>query len=118
MDDPQIVLYIAADSPQNDVQYGGTVVAPVVRACYEDILPYLNVKKAEEQIPKKTTWLDPKTVRVNDFVGLSMEEVKQEGLTFEFIGEGDQVVDQMPEANTVLNEGGKVWIYLGKDEFE
>ncbi|MDE6195499.1 MAG: PASTA domain-containing protein, partial [Erysipelotrichaceae bacterium] len=118
MDDPQIVLYIAADSPQNDVQYGGTVIAPVVKACYEDILPYLNVKKVEEQIPKKTTWLDPKTIQVNNFIGLTVDEVKQEGLIFEFIGEGDQVVDQMPEANTVLNEGGKVWIYLGKDEFE
>ena len=39
----------------------------------------------------------------------------QEGLLFEFIGEGDVIIDQLPQAGAVLDEGGKVWITLGKD---
>lgn len=113
MDDPQIVIYVAADSPQNDVQYGGTVVAPVVRKCYEDILPYLNVEKVDEQIPKKTTWLDPIEIIVPDLIGKNKNECKMEGLTFEFVNEGEIVIDQLPKAGEVLLEGGKVMITLG-----
>lgn len=113
MDDPQIVIYVAVDSPQNDVQYGGTVVAPVVRKCYEDILPYLKVEKVEEQIPKKTTWLDPVEIIVPDFIGKSRSECHKEGLTIEFKTTGETVIDQLPKAGTVLNEGGKVLITLG-----
>lgn len=117
MDDPEIVLYVAADSPQNDVQYGGTVIAPVVKACYEDILPYLGVKKVDEQIPKKTTWLDPIQITLDNYIGAKASDVSKEGLVFETIGEGDTVIDQLPSAGAVLNEGGRVWLYLGSDEF-
>lgn len=117
MDDPEIVLYIAADSPQNDVLYGGTVIAPVAKTCYEDILPYLNVKKAEQQIPKKLIWPETENIKVNDFVGKKRKDIKQEGVNFTFIGEGDTVLEQMPAPGTVFSvEGGEVWIYLGDDK--
>lgn len=112
MDHPEIVLYVAADSPQNDVQYGGTVVAPIVRKCYEDILPYLNVKPVDTQIPKKTTWLDPVMIKVPDFSGKKIEECKMEGIVFEFVNEGSVVIDQQPKAGTIIQEGGKVLIIL------
>ena len=112
MDDPQIVLYVAIDSPKNVVQYGGTVAAPVVKAMYEDILPYLNIKQSETQIPKKTTWLDPKMIEINDFIGKTREEVIQKNIQFEFIGEGNTVVDQYPKANTKIEENSKVVIVL------
>lgn len=113
INDPQIVIYVAADSPQNDVQYGGTVVAPVVRKCYEDILPYLNVEKVEEQIPKKKTWLDPIDVIVPNFIGKSKSECKMEGITFEFVNEGEIVIDQLPKPGSVFQNQGKVMITLG-----
>ncbi len=113
MDDPQIVIYVAVDSPQNDVQYGGTVVAPVVRKCYEDILPYLGVEKVDEQLPKKTTWLDPIEITVPNLIGKQKSECVMEGLTIEFVNEGDVVIDQLPKAGEVLSEGGKVLITLG-----
>lgn len=115
MEDPQIVLYIAADAPQNDILYGGTVVGPVIKNCLADILPYLEVKKTEDQLPKKYVWGDVNRITVEDFVGKSKKEVTQEGLVFEFSGEGDSVIDQLPAAGTVLDEGGKVWITLGND---
>ena len=118
MDDPEIVLYIAADAPQNDVLYGGTVIGPIIKNCYADILPYLEVKKVKEQLPKKKVWGDAMEFVVEDYVGKNKKEAVMEGLSFEFIGEGDVVIDQLPEAGTTLQEGGKVWIYLGKDEVE
>lgn len=118
IDDPEIVIYVAVDAPQNDVQYGGTVVAPIVKAMYEDILPYLNVKKTDNQLPKKLVWPETEAVIVEDFVGRKRKDVKQEGVNFEFIGEGETVIDQLPEAGITLSEEGKVWIYLGEDTFE
>ena len=113
INDPQIVIYVAADSPQNDVQYGGTVVAPVVRKCYEDILPYLNVAKIEEQIPKKKMWLDPVDIVVPNFIGKTKKECKMEGITFEFVNEGEVVIDQLPKAGAIFENEGKVLITLG-----
>lgn len=117
IDDPQIILYIAADSPQNDVLYGGTVIAPVAKACYEDILPYLGVKKAEKQIPKKLIWPETENIKLHDFVGKKRKDVVQDGVNFTFIGEGDTVMEQMPDAGTTFTtEGGEAWIYLGDDK--
>lgn len=116
MEDPQIVLYIAADAPQNDILYGGTVIGPVIKNCLTDILPYLEVEKTQEQLPKKYVWGDTNRITVNDFIGKAKKAVVQEGLQFEFSGEGDTVIDQLPEAGTVLDEGGKVWITLGNDD--
>lgn len=112
MDDPKIVIYVAADSPQNDIQYGGTVVAPVVKAMYEDILPYMNVEKVENQIPKKTTWLDPVMIKVDSFIGLKKEECKQQYVQFEFVGDGSVVIDQYPKKDTMIEENGKVVLVL------
>nr|WP_274718597.1 penicillin-binding transpeptidase domain-containing protein [Amedibacillus hominis] len=118
IDNPKIVLYIAADSPKNDVLYGGTVIAPIAKACYEDILPYLGVKKTKDQIPKKLIWPETENIKVQDFVGKKKKDVTQEGVTFTFIGEGDTVMEQMPEAGTTLGEQGEVWIYLGNDKIK
>lgn len=108
INDPKIVLYVAIDSPKNDIQYGGTVVAPTVKNMYEDILPYLNVEKVETQIPKKTTWLDPIIIKVDNFIGKTIEECKQEKIQFEIIGEGNTVIEQYPSANTMVEENQKV----------
>lgn len=112
MNDPQIVIYVAINSPKNNIQYGGTVVAPVVRNMYEDILPYLKIDKVDRQIPKKTTWLDPIMIQVNDFIGRSREDCKQQNLQFEFIGEGDKVVEQYPSQGSYVEENSKVVIVL------
>lgn len=118
MEDPRIVLYVAVDAPQNDVQYGGTVVAPVVKAMYEDILAYMDVEKSEEQLEKKLVWPETEAIVVEDFIGRDKADVRQEGVRFTFIGEGDTVIDQLPAGGTTLSEEGRVWIYLGEDTFE
>ena len=116
MNDPQIVLYVAADSPNNDILYGGTVIAPIVKACYEDILPYLGIEKVEKQIPKKLVWPETENIVLQNFIGKRKEEVHQEGVTFTFVGDGDVVMEQLPAAGTSFSyEGGEAWIYLGND---
>ncbi len=109
---PQIVLYVAADGVENAVLYGGTVIGPVIKKCMEDIISYLEIKPVENQIPKKTTWLDPIKYKVEDYVGKNKDEVKNDHLNVMFIGEGNKVIKQMPEKGAVVDEGSELWIYL------
>lgn len=46
-DDPQVIAICMIDEPEG-IYYGGTIAAPVIRSLYENILPYLNIKKSEQ----------------------------------------------------------------------
>ncbi len=46
-DDPQVIAICMIDEPEG-IYYGGTIAAPVISSLYENILPYLNIKKAEQ----------------------------------------------------------------------
>ena len=110
---PEIVLYIALDSPRNDVLYGGTLVAPIAKSIYEEVLPYMQIEK-KEGMELKREWPISENIKIEQFIGRKKKDVQQEGVQFEFFGEGDKVIDQLPEAGTYLEStSGKVWIYLG-----
>ena len=113
IDDPSIVLYIAMDNPKNVIQYGGTTVAPIAKNMFLQILPALGVKKVSEQREKAYVYGDVKTFVVDDYIGLKKSEVKSKDYRFEFMGEGDYVIDQLPRKNDKIEEGKKVVIMLG-----
>lgn len=113
IDDPKVVLYIAMDNPKNAVQYGGTTVAPIARKMFVDILPSLGVEKVSEQLEKELTWMDTPTTTVENYIGLTKREVSSPILRFEFVGEGDKVIDQLPRVGTKVEEGSTIVIMLG-----
>ena len=113
IDDPQIVLYIAMDNPKNCVQYGGTTAAPIARKILVDVLPALGIQKVTEQREKAYVWTDVKTFDVENYIGLTKSEVKSDNYGFEFMGEGDYVIDQLPRVGEKIEEGNKVKIMLG-----
>lgn len=113
IDDPQIVLYIAMDNPKNCIQYGGTTVAPIARKMFVDILPSLGIQKVSEQREKAYVWTDVVTYDVENYVGLMKKEVKSDKYGFEFLGEGDYVIDQLPRVGEKIEAGQKVKIQLG-----
>ena len=45
-DDPQVLGMCIIDNPQG-VYYGGTIAAPVIREIFENILPYMGLKKSQ-----------------------------------------------------------------------
>ena len=48
-DNPQVLALCIVHNPQG-IYYGGTVCAPVVRNIFENILPYLGIKKEESAV--------------------------------------------------------------------
>lgn len=115
IDDPQIVLYLAMDNPKNCVQYGGTTAAPIARKILSDVLPALGVEKVTEQKEKAYVYTDVRTYDVENYVGLKKSEVKSDVYGFEWLGEGDYVIDQLPRVGEKIEEGQKVKIMLGNN---
>ncbi|MEG0549258.1 MAG: PASTA domain-containing protein, partial [Coprobacillus sp.] len=106
---------IAMDNPKSCIQYGGTTVAPVARKMLVDILPALGVKKVTSQREKAYVYTDVRTFDVENYVGLSKQQVKNDNYGFEFMGSGDYVIDQLPRVGEKIEEGQKVKIMLGND---
>lgn len=113
IDDPKVVIFMAVDAPKNDVQYGGTVVAPVVKEMYADILPLLNIEPVKTQVSRVYQWLDPVYITVDNYVGKSKKDLPK-NMHFVFSGEGDYVIDQLPVEGTKIEENGEVWLYFGE----
>ncbi|MBQ7892271.1 MAG: stage V sporulation protein D [Erysipelotrichaceae bacterium] len=113
IDDPKVVIFMAVDAPKNDVQYGGTVVAPVVKEMYADILPLLNVEPVKTQVSRVYQWLDPVYITIDNYVGKSKKDLPK-NMHFVFSGEGDYVIDQLPVKGTKIEENGEVWLYFGE----
>ena len=110
MDDPRYIILVALDTPSTATGIyisGGVMAAPTVGAVMADILPYLEVSRAE----------DPVIVPVPELVGLTPKEaesaLKDAGLTAVFQGDGALVSAQLPGAGTALEQGSQVLVYLG-----
>ncbi len=116
IDDPEIVLYIAMDNPEKCVQYGGTTAAPIARKILVDVLPALNIKKVSSQREKAYVWTDVRTFNVQNHIGLTKKDLKNQEYGFEYIGSGDYVIDQLPRVGEKIEEGQKVKIMLGNKE--
>lgn len=113
IDDPEIVLYIAMDNPQNCVQYGGTTVAPIARNMFLDILPVLEVKKASQQKTKEYTATDTKRIKVENYIGKNKDDISSSEIHFEYIGKGNTVIDQLPRKGEYIDLGETVILMLG-----
>ena len=109
MDDPRYIILVALDTPSPSTGIyisGGVMAAPTVGAVMADILPYLEVTRAEE----------PVTATVPDLTGLDRKAaetaLKELGLTALIQGSGEQVTAQLPGPETALEAGSQVLLYL------
>ena len=113
MDDPKVVVYVVMERPHSAIQYGGTIVGPIIKNILEDVLPYMGISKREGGIDKSYTWMDTKTYIVDNYIGKSKKEVKSQYFKFEFVGSGDKVIDQLPKMGEKIEEGSTIVIMLG-----
>ena len=116
MDDPEYIVLVALDTPSRATGTyisGGVMAAPTVGAVMADILPYLDVQQSFSQED-----IAGQTAVVEDFQGQTPEEVKKKlknlPYSAKFIGEGDAVTGQIPQAGQVIPGGSEILIYLGE----
>jgi stage V sporulation protein D (sporulation-specific penicillin-binding protein) len=113
-DDPQILVYVAVDNPKA-LAFGGLIAAPSVKSILESSLQYLKVPKRQGQIKKEYLYGDKKYMEVPEMTGLSLKEVATafDSLPLVVSGKGSHVIKQSPAPGEKIEEGSKIWIYLG-----
>lgn len=111
--DPKVVVYVAIDNPKGVVQYGGVTVGPIAKNILNDCISALNIEKQDGGYPKKYVYTDPKTAKVTDVTGMTINEAKKELSKFkvDIEGDGNTVTYQSPAAGTTLEEGETVRIF-------
>ena len=117
MDDPQYIVLVALDTPSRSTGIyisGGVMAAPTVGAVMADILPYLEVSR--NYGPEDAAG---QSITVSDFSGMTQKEAEKElknlGLTAQFIGSGEQIAGQIPEAGNMVPGNSQVLLYLGQE---
>lgn len=115
IDDPELAVLVLIDEPHGNSHYGGTVAAPVAAEIFKEILPYLGYEPQYTEDELKAF-----AVKVPSLDGKTVSEAKNElqslGLSCTLVGEGDNVIKQLPEAGESLNKGGNVILYTEEIE--
>lgn len=123
-DDPKVAVLVTLYEPTVGVTYGGVVAAPVFSAVVADIMEYL-------RIPPKVTPDDVQLrpgeepgqpvppaadVVVPNVKSSLLEQAKaalvEAGLTWQTVGEGELVADQVPKPGAHVQPGATVLLYL------
>lgn len=113
MNNPKVVCMLALKNVKNAVQYGGVVVAPLVKEILTDSITILNIPKQTGGITKSLQyWYDLPNVVVEDYVGKNIKDLPKYGkYEFKIIGSGNVVLTQIPEGGEEIIQGGYVLIY-------
>ena len=112
-DDPELLVYVAVDSPKNGSQFGGVIAAPIVGRIIEEVAPLAGVTKREGQLEKEYKWGDKMTHRVPDLTGMTKGMIGKQLYTYrlEWHGSGDTVKYQMPAVDTLIEVEDVIHVY-------
>ncbi|KXH79896.1 penicillin-binding transpeptidase domain-containing protein [Sporosarcina sp. HYO08] len=112
-DDPQLLVYVAVDSPKNSMQFGGVIAAPIVGRIIEEVAPLAGISKRQGQIEKEYRWGDVETHRVPDLTGMTKGKIGKQLYTYriEWHGSGEQVKYQLPAPDSLISIDDVIHVY-------
>lgn len=113
MNDPKLVCYIALNHPINSIQYGGTVVAPIVREALLECINILDLKQQEGGYQLEIRYfIDKNRYKVESYLNQKTALVKRSPyFNIEIIGDGDTIIMQSPNPGEIIEEGNTVYLY-------
>lgn len=113
MNDPQVSAYIAINQPKATIQYGGVVVAPMLKEVILDSLSLMGVEKQEGGIPRDSRWwVDKFLYPVENYIGKRPKEVGfHPYYKIKIVGDGDKIIAQSPESGEFIVQDGVVTLY-------
>lgn len=103
---PQAVLYIAIDNPKNTAMLSSYTTTPIARRILLDIIDALGIEKQSNQIEKDLEWNDTPIYEVPNVVGMNKKEATNllKNFSVEYVGDGEKVISQSPEAGIRVEE--------------
>ncbi len=113
VEDPEIILLVLADMPNENIGYYGSVVAvPTARHIFEDVLPYLGYYP--EYTDEEVEDLDVKIPLLEGSISDAKTTLDGLGVNYKVIGNGIEVVAQSPQTGSSVAKGGCVYLYTEK----
>ena len=113
MNDPELVCYIALNNPISYIQYGGTVVAPIVREVLIECINILDIPKQDGGHKLNIRYyIDKNRYTVDNYIGKLRTQLKLNPYyKIEIIGDGDKIITQSPNPGEIIEEGNIVYLY-------
>lgn len=113
MNNPKVSAYIAINQPKSVIQYGGVVVAPMLKEVILDSLSIMNISKQEGGVEREARWwVDKFMYIVEDYVGKSPKTIGfHPHYKIRIVGDGDTIIAQSPEAGEKIVQDGTVTLY-------
>ena len=113
-EDPEVICIIIVDEPTKGSRYGSTNAAPYVSKILADVLPYLGIEPqyTDEELAKLE-------IQLPNYRGSSLdhaiEQIRGAGLSYEIVGQGASVINQIPPAKSTLSkDNGLVILYTSE----
>ena len=111
-DEPELALLVTVNEAIVPIDYGSATAAPFARQIFEEILPYLGVKRTDEAAREM--------LAVPDVKGMTLKQAKKAlgdiGFLTETDGISDTVTAQAPLAGAKLMRGGEIMLYTYESE--
>ena len=113
MNNPELVCYIALNNPISYIQYGGTVVAPLVREVLIECINVLDIPKQEGGHKLNVRlYIDKNRYEVPNYIGkLKTQITLSPFYNIEIIGSGNTIVMQIPSFKEIIEEGSTIYLY-------
>ncbi len=112
-DDPEVAVLLVLWEPQGAF-YGGVIATPVFARLGAKVLPYLDVKRREEEVKDGL-----RLTAVPDAGGLSPADaealLRRFGFKVGVVGDGTRIIGQVPAPGAKVEEGTLVYIYTDVD---
>ncbi len=111
---PQAVFYLAIDNPKNTAMLSSYTTTPIARRILLDIIDALGIEKQSNQIEKDLEWNDTPIYEVPNVVGINKKEATNllKNFSVEYVGDGEKVISQSPDAGTRVEEKSIVRLML------
>ncbi|WP_267879708.1 penicillin-binding protein [Caldalkalibacillus mannanilyticus] len=115
-DNPQIVLYVAVDSPKvPDYRLGGSVVAEIFKSVMQNSLQYLSVQPKVEEVQIQEIKVEASSLP--DYRQMSVMAARQaaemKGFEVVVLGDGATVTTQYPEADAKVYKNERIFLIAG-----
>lgn len=107
--DPKIALLIICDEPSVDLG-GGAICAPIAATVIEEAMNVLGIEPKYTDDEKKEL-----SIKTPNIIGKKLtdaeNEIKNAGLEYKIVGNGDTVKKQSPSASNTVPSSGTIVIY-------
>ncbi len=113
VEDPKIVVYVVVDEPNDSLAGGGSAAAPVFKEIVLQSLRHMgvapdNAVKADEVRKHEPSVKAPDVTELD--LARATDELKAWRLSYETVGKGSTVLQQIPRAGTQMPPDGRIYL--------